>query len=756
MAIWSAEIKELVTLYESFKSQLPELDKELEKLIKADDENMVLLYSRRCLEVIITDLCECELKRPRKTEPLKGIIDKLNKEGKVPSHIISSMHGLNELSTFGAHPKEFDPEQVKPVLNNLATIIKWYLKYKGYKTISKEETDQKETAYIELHTNKESIIDSSGSPFTKGKSGKSIHGKIVVRAGFMILILIGVLGLWKSIKPDSDNLDNLSIYATIPLQSCLNHLWYQYPFFSISSDGTKIAYISDQGIHIRSLSNLAEKLLEGTDGAYQVAFSPDGQTLAFANAGKIYKIGINGSPKSLVCSDSPSGGMTWGTDGYIYYSPIDRGIWRISANGGDTEQLTSLIDSLGEMYHTWPQLLPDSKTLLYTSIGPSGGSLDSRIVIHQLNSGEGKVLVNKALFGRYLSNGNIIYANNEGDLITIPFDLHKLKITGEPVVVLSGVNTATVGGAVYFSVSENGNLIFLPRIGNAFKVLDVVDRSGKLLVKDSIPLKTLLRMGPDWTSINISPSGNQIAFDRRATGSMDIWVLNLDTKDAERITFDPGEEETPVWSPDGNGIAYTASISGAGRQLMIQNKTNAGNHYLLRIWPRHIHLTSWSPDGKWLGTSDLNSTQGNDCIVIPVDSGGSVPIAVTNAQEGGARFSPDGRWIAYTSNESGRNEIYAVSFPKLENKIQISLDGGVLPRWDRSGKFIYYLNGDFLIAHPVESKNELVRGHPVRLFQANASDFVPSPDGQKFYLVRKNIKKPNPSLSIIINWFQQL
>jgi len=130
MPIWTSEIKELEKLYEFIKGRSPDLEKELERLIKADDENMILLYSRRCLEVIITDLCECELKRPRKTEPLKGIIDKLHKEEKVPSHIISSMYGLNELSTYGAHPKDFDPQQVKPVLNNLDIIIKWYLEYK--------------------------------------------------------------------------------------------------------------------------------------------------------------------------------------------------------------------------------------------------------------------------------------------------------------------------------------------------------------------------------------------------------------------------------------------------------------------------------------------------------------------------------------------------------------------------------------------------------------------------------------------------
>src|SRR4030043_1478184 len=160
MAIWSAEIKELERLCESLKGHLPELEKELERLIKADDENMILLYSRRCLEVIITDLCECELKRPRKTEPLKGIIDKLHKEEKVPSNIITSMDHLNSLSAYGAHPKDFDPEQVKPVLINLDIIIKWYLKYKDLQIIGipKEEVVMHESKHPIVTVSVKSII----------------------------------------------------------------------------------------------------------------------------------------------------------------------------------------------------------------------------------------------------------------------------------------------------------------------------------------------------------------------------------------------------------------------------------------------------------------------------------------------------------------------------------------------------------------------------------------------------------------------
>jgi TolB-like protein len=155
MSIWTAELKELLRILESFRGKLPDLEKEMEQLIHSDDPNVLMLYSRRCLEVIITDLCECELKRSRKTEPLKGIIDKLNKEEKVPSHIITSMDGLNSLSTYGAHPKNFDPEQVKPVLNNLSIVTKWYLKYKGIeipKTGFEEE-------YLEVTGSAEKAID---------------------------------------------------------------------------------------------------------------------------------------------------------------------------------------------------------------------------------------------------------------------------------------------------------------------------------------------------------------------------------------------------------------------------------------------------------------------------------------------------------------------------------------------------------------------------------------------------------------------
>src|SRR4030042_3727191 len=195
MQIWSSEIKELETLFPSIKNRFPELDKELEQLIETKDANVIMLYSRRCLEVIITDLCEHELRRPRKTEPLKGIIDKLNREEKVPPNIITSMDHLNSLSTFGAHPKDFDPEQVKPVLNNLATIIKWYLKYKEIQSIGSLKSEESK------HEIKEPVIPKEGKQKPQKKLIVLLSGLLLVATvAVVVLLVFNIIGGHKQTK----------------------------------------------------------------------------------------------------------------------------------------------------------------------------------------------------------------------------------------------------------------------------------------------------------------------------------------------------------------------------------------------------------------------------------------------------------------------------------------------------------------------------------------------------------------------------
>jgi TolB-like protein/tetratricopeptide (TPR) repeat protein len=236
MAIWSAEIKELEKLSESIKSQFTELEKELGHLVKTEDENVIMLYSRRCLEVIITDLCECELKRPRKTEPLKGIIDKLHKEEKVPSHIVSSMHGLNELSTYGAHPKDFDPEQVKPVLVNLDIIIKWYLKYKeaGKDIKVKQAEEVREEIKNTTHAKKNIRIPK-----------KRLIG-LVSGLTLLIVIMISIIFLTNNISNRKKSKELEKSIAVLP-------------FFNDSPDSENASYINGlMGEILNNLSRIKE------------------------------------------------------------------------------------------------------------------------------------------------------------------------------------------------------------------------------------------------------------------------------------------------------------------------------------------------------------------------------------------------------------------------------------------------------------------------------------------------------------------
>ncbi|KPK83207.1 MAG: hypothetical protein AMS27_13265 [Bacteroides sp. SM23_62_1] len=267
MPIWSAEIKELEALYSSLKGQLPELEKELEHLIKTDDENVALLYSRRCLEVIITDLCECELKRPRKTEPLKGIIDKLKHEEKVPSHIIASMLNLNSLSTFGAHPKEFDPEQVKPVLSNLNIIIKWYLKYKTQKVESavKEKEEEHEAEKQKKAEEPATVVK------PKNKTVLVVSGIVLI--GVILIIALDLFNIFRKDKfEDIRDADGRISIAVMPFENLTGDTtlnWFQRGVSSLIINGLG----TSSELAVRDDHTMFE-VMESMDQVYTAAVSP--------------------------------------------------------------------------------------------------------------------------------------------------------------------------------------------------------------------------------------------------------------------------------------------------------------------------------------------------------------------------------------------------------------------------------------------------------------------------------------------------
>jgi Tol biopolymer transport system component len=286
--------------------------------------------------------------------------------------------------------------------------------------------------------------------------------------------------------------------------------------------------------------------------------------------------------------------------------------------------------------------------------------------------------------------------------------------------------------------------------------LEVVDRLGKIVIQDSIPMKTYEKIGHGWSNLNISPRGNLIAVTGRTYGSTDIWLLNLNNKTSEKITFESSEDEYPVWSPDGKLIAYTSAMVGTERKILIQDLETRGNPRLLRKWPRHIHITDWSSNGEWLMAYDYSSNNSTDCYAISVNSDEVIPVATSQAEESSGLFSPDGKWLTYRSVQSGKAEIYIVAFPEIENKRQLFTGSERDYRWDRSGKFIYFRDGDYLYAQEIDISNEVIKAKPVKLFQTQFIEFDVSSDGQKFYLRKSNITRPNTPLCLITNWFQEL
>jgi serine/threonine-protein kinase len=531
----------------------------------------------------------------------------------------------------------------------------------------------------------------------------------------------------------------------------------QIASFALSPNGQLVALRQDQLLSVRPLSSFSAVLLEGTEGGRLPAFSPDGSALAFVAGNRIKRVAASGGPVVDVAKVASVGlGIAWGEDDWLYFSAGlgTGGIWRVPAVGGEAQAVTRVEDALGDNAHTFPQLLPGRKAVLFTALGPSGGSEDARVVAQVRESGERRTLVEHAMFGRFIPTGHLLYATNAGTVFAVPFDPVRIKVTGEAIPVLSDVGTGTWGGGAFFAVSESGTLVFLKRSQRPELVFRVVDSSGKN-VSSPFPFdsKSMARVGLA-QSPALSPDGQRIALTARGPGSTDIWILDSRSKEAERLTFDPAEDEFPVWSSDGRSVAYTSAQTGTTRRLFVKSVGSGAQPQLLRTWPRHLHFSSWSRDGRWLAADEITSN-GTDIWLIPFDGKDPIAVANTNANERGAQFAPDGKWIAYESNESGRPEVYVVSFPGLGARRQVSTGGGIAPQWDPQGRTLYYLQSGSLVAHEVAAGAEFGKGPSRRLFDTQALTFQVA-SGGRFILSEPNTQPPDAPLHLIVNWFPEL
>jgi serine/threonine protein kinase/Tol biopolymer transport system component len=549
------------------------------------------------------------------------------------------------------------------------------------------------------------------------------------------------------------------------------------PAAVLSPDGTRLALVatgSDQKRHIyvRSLDQLQATALSGTEGAINPFFSPDGQWLGFFGDGKLKKISVQGGAAVTVC-DAPSGrGGSWGEDGTIVFAPDLRvALSKVSSAGGTPQPLTALDKQTGEVTQRWPQALPGGKVVLFTSSGTAGagaGFEDAEIVVYSMASGQRKTVQRGGFHARYLPSGHVVYMH-EGTLFAVPFDLKRLEVTGQPAPILEGVVTTPNNGGAQFSFSDTGNLVYVAgRAGGQNVSIYWMDREGKF---------TPLRETPgNYLDPAFSPDGKRLALDIVDGRRRDIWVYEWERDALTRLTFAGEVNAYPVWTPDGQRIAYSSQEKGGAYNLWWIRADGAGDAQRLAESKSPQYAGSWRPDGKVLAFFQLNSGTSYDIMTLPIERneklgwrpGEPKPFVNSGFIEIEPAFSPDGRWLAYASNESGNFEVYVRPFPGPGGKWQVSTGGVGYPEWSRNSKELFYRTADskIMVVTYTASGDSFRAGKPQLWSPGQFTErgltnhnFDPHPDGKRFAVLKAPGIGQTPAVnkvSFIFNFFDEL
>jgi len=459
----------------------------------------------------------------------------------------------------------------------------------------------------------------------------------------------------------------------------------------LSPDGSRVAYASKGRLYTRRLDQPDAKELPGTDVFYPPFFSPDGRWIAFEAQDQLQKIPVEGGEAIPLCGAHILDGGSWGEDGNIVANLVGfGGLSRISSTGGPATPFTELAPQ--EFAHLFPQILPGGKAVLFTrSVGGTGQNGAFRIEVVSLADRHRKVLVQRGTFGRYLAGssraGYLTYVD-QGTLFAVPFDLEKLEVHGDPLPVLEGVATSANGFA-WVDVSPNGTLVY--RTGGAAggaNVIQWLDEAGHT--------QPLLAKPGAYFRPRFSPDGQRLAIEMGDGVNDDIWTYDWQRDTMSRLTF--GFGAAPVWSPDGRYIAFSGPI---GSGLFSTRADGVGKPQSLTHSENVQVPNSFTPDGKRLVFVEVSPQTGLDLWTLPIENDGTglragKPEVFLGApyREGQASVSPDGKWLAYYSDESGAMEVYVRAFPDNGGKWQISNGGGMYPAWSRNGRELFYRTVD--------------------------------------------------------------
>jgi eukaryotic-like serine/threonine-protein kinase len=548
---------------------------------------------------------------------------------------------------------------------------------------------------------------------------------------------------------------------------------------ALSPDGKTLVFGAiwggSQQLYRRAMDQLSAIPISSTSGGSSPFFSPDGQWVAFAADGELRKVPLGGGPPVTLCKAAALFGASWGDDGTIVFATQrNGGLWRVSAAGGTPEPLTTL--QAGEYSHRLPHMLPGSRAVIFTILkGPNLWD-DAQIVVRSLETGRQTVLVTGGADGRYVSTGHLVYVRL-GTLMAVPFDPVRLAVTGGATGVLNGVMQAAVRGASYmnntlagqFSVSDTGALVYLTGGAEAAadRSLAWVDRHGTS--------QTLPAPARSYSAPRLSPDGQRVAVN--TVGPDQVWSFDIARGALSPVTVVEEQSDFGVFAPDGKRIVFR---SGAGEgNLHWKAADGSGAVERLTTSARSQTPGSWSPDGTTLAfVEEGESTRplqyfNMDIWVLSIADRKTRAVIHTAAVEMTPEFSPDGRWLAYVSNESGRSEVYVQPYPGPGERHLISTNGGWQPAWSGSGRELFYVQGGrvggggvpTLMSVTIATAPAFQARTPEALFES-ADLLIPwgrsydvASDGQRFLLTLSKEARTNPPSAQMIfvqNWFEEL
>ncbi|MCP4607251.1 MAG: protein kinase [Planctomycetes bacterium] len=597
---------------------------------------------------------------------------------------------------------------------------------------------------------------------TGGKKLK-VMGAVCIFLG----IIMSALAVWVHLHPGSLQKQQVRSFAVNPQTAiAMEALWHHAMAFS--PDGQRLAYV-EQGsdgrrkIYLRELDKFEAKPLPGTEGAITPFFSPDGQWLGYVDhfQRKLKKVSVKGGEPIVLCECLQFRGGSWGTDDNIIFTPAagstnESGLWRIAASGEKKERLTINDPNLGEYGHFWPQILPGGKAVLFTNIG--SGFDEHQIEVYSLETNKRTLIFKGGSYARYIPTGHLIYGRNE-TLYAARFDIKQLKIIGPHIPVVSGIMTPQSWSA-QFAVSPDGSLAYIPVKARSAEVRPVwISRQGQVE-----PLQGTTPRG--YVNVRISPDGAQAAFTIQDGDNRDIWIYDLIRHTLNPLTSD-GLSALPFWVLDSKFVLF-GSYQAGRPQLFRQSLTGSDEAELLTTLEQPIGaMTSCSSDGKeflFARSDPKHPRLDQDIWIVQLKQNyeySQRPYIQRDINQREAVWSPNRQWVAYSSDESGRWEIYVEPYPGPGSKVPVSNEGGQQPMWSPDGKELFYRSGNKMMAAAVETESQFRVTGNIELFEgqylstASLQNYDVAPDG-RFLMIQEPRESTPLGINIMLNWFNEL